>query len=110
MEWIGFISLMILIFYSSYPDRVKKLEKKIKKLEKNEKGDLPMSKIISSLLGKKCNIIVNSSILGPAADDVVDILDVDEEWVKVSFTNKKGINKTIVIRIEEVNRIELISE
>ena len=33
MEWVGFIALMILICYSSYPDKVKRLEAKVKKLE-----------------------------------------------------------------------------
>ena len=34
MEWFGFISLMIIIMYADYPDRVRKLEKKIKKYQK----------------------------------------------------------------------------
>ena len=110
MEWFAFSVFMIIIFYSYYPDMVRKLEKKIKKIERSAKGDLGMSKIISSLVGDKCKIMVNRSVLGPSTDDVVDILEVDEEWVKVSFRNKKGVNKTIVIRVEDINRIEVVSE
>ena len=40
MEWVGFIALMILICYSSYPDKVKRLEVKVKKLERKEKVQL----------------------------------------------------------------------
>ena len=96
--------------YADYPSRVKKLEKKIKKLERNEKGDLPMSKIISSLVGEKCKIITQTNILGFSPEDVVDILEVDDEWVKVSFTHKKGDKKIRIIRVEDINRIEVVSE
>ncbi|MGF0109573.1 MULTISPECIES: hypothetical protein [unclassified Clostridium] len=110
MGWVGVIFLMIIIFYCDYPAKVRKLEKKVKKLERNEKGDLPMSKIISSLVGEKCKIITQTNILGLSTEDVVDILEVDDEWVKVSFTHKKDDKKVRIISVEDINRIEVVSE
>ena len=35
------------------------------------------------------------------------VVDVDEEWVKLSMTDKKGQTKTKLIRIENIRSIEL---
>ena len=35
------------------------------------------------------------------------VVDVDEEWVKLSMTDKKGQTKTKLIRIEDIRSIEL---
>ena len=35
------------------------------------------------------------------------VVDVDEEWVKLSMTDKKGQPKTKLIRIEDIRSIEL---
>ena len=111
MEWIGWISLIIILCYSSYPNKVKKLEKKVKILEKNNKGDNNMSKIISSLVGEKCRIKSNEAFsFNGSLDVVANILDVDDEWIKISFVDKKGNSKVNVLRIESVDNIELISE
>ena len=111
MEWIGWISLVILLCYSSYPNKVKKLEKKVKLLERNEKGDFKMSKIISALVGEKCKIKSNELFsFNASVDAIVNILDVDDEWVKISFIDKKGNAKVQILRIEAIDNIELISE
>ena len=111
MEWIGWVCLIIILCYSSYPDKVKKLEKKVKLLERNEKGDFEMSKIISSLVGEKCRIKSNELFsFNASVDVIVNILDVDDEWVKISFIDKKGNAKVQILRIEAIDNIELISE
>ncbi|MDV4150062.1 hypothetical protein R0131_04350 [Clostridium sp. AL.422] len=111
MEWIGWISLIIILCYSSYPDKVKKLEKKVKLLERNEKGDFEMSKIISSLVGEKCKIKCNETLsFNGSLDVVANVLDVDDEWIKISYVDKKGISKVKIVRIEVIDNIELISE
>ena len=110
LEWIGWFSLIIILCYSSYPDKVKKLEKKVKQLERNEKGDFKMSKIISSLVGERCRIKTEEAFFNGAMDVIANILDVDDEWIKISFTDKKGINKIKILRIESIDNIELISE
>lgn len=71
MEWIGWLCFVILLYYSSYPSKVKKLERKMKKLEKNKKGDLNMSRVIKELVGKNCSIRI----------------DADDEWIKQNFSN-----------------------
>lgn len=56
MEWISWICLMIVICYSSYPAKVKKLEKEVAKLKKRQNGDTSMSRLITDLVGKKCKL------------------------------------------------------
>ena len=53
---MGWFSFFIILCYSSYPGKVKRLEKKVKKFERNKKGEGSMSKIISSLVGQVCKI------------------------------------------------------
>lgn len=111
MEWIGWISLIILIFYSSYPDRVKKLEKKIKVLEKNKKGDTEMSKIIASLLGESCKIETDEALSFNGSTDIVaNILEVDDEWIKFYYVDKKSVTKVKILRIDSIDSIEILSE
>ena len=109
LEWLGWFSFIIILCYSSYPDRVKKLEKKIKMLERSEKGDLQMSKIISSLIGEKCKIKTDEALVFSGSVDVIaNVLDVDDEWIKFSFVDKKGVTKVKILRIESIDNIELI--
>ena len=104
------VSLIIILCYSSYPDKVKKLEKKVKLLERNENGDLPMSKIILGLVGKKCKIQMEEKFLGIGTESIVDVLDTDDEWIKISFVDKKGNTRVQILRIETIKNIELVSE
>ena len=39
MEWFGIVALLLLLCYSEYPGKVKRLETKVKRLEKTE--DVP---------------------------------------------------------------------
>jgi len=67
-----------------------------------KKGATDMSKIINNLVGKKCRL----GILG--IDGEVTVLDVDEEWIKYEYTDKKG-NKCIKIqRIKDIAEISLL--
>lgn len=115
MEWIGWLSLIILVFYSAYPGRVKKLESKVKKLEKNKRveqeGDLEMSKIIADLVGKKCKIQTEDALQIVGSPEIeCNVLEVDEEWIKFSFVDKKKIEKIKIIKIEEINSVEILVE
>ena len=38
MEYCGIIALVLLLCYSAYPGKVKRLESKVKRLEKRQKG------------------------------------------------------------------------
>lgn len=109
MEYLGVIAFVLVMCYSSYPEKVKKLESKIKKLERELKGDKSMSKILSELINKRC-VLVSDDILQIASRREVEciILDVDDEWIKFTFTDKKGIGKTQLIRIDSIERVNLI--
>ena len=56
MEWIGFIALAVLLCYSSYPGKVKRLEVAVKRLERKQRGENNMSKLINELVNTECKI------------------------------------------------------
>lgn len=109
MEWAGWIALMILLFYSSYPKRVKRLERKVKKWRKQQGGST-MSKIIHDLIGKRCKIQTEEGLLAGNGDFVCTVLEVDDEWIKYTYTEKKGNIKTKILRIDAIEKVELIAE
>lgn len=49
MEYCGIIALVLLLCYSAYPGKVKRLESKVKRLEKKQKGDNYMSQLIDEI-------------------------------------------------------------
>ncbi len=111
MEWAGWVALMILLFYSSYPGKVKKLEKEIKKLRKKQQGGNDMSKIINQLVGKNCKILADgASFFDGSLDVECMVLDADEEWIKFTYTGKKNNVITKILRIDSIENIELIYE
>ena len=107
MEWMGWFSFFIILCYSSYPGKVKRLEKKVKKFERNQKGEGSMSKIISSLVGQVCKIRSEEAIF-ESLECNCTILEVDDEWVKILHTNKKGDTKIKILRIEDIKNIEFV--
>lgn len=56
MEWFGIVALVLILCYSAYPGKVKRLETKVKRLEKKQRGVAYMSKLINDLVGKQCII------------------------------------------------------
>ena len=56
MEYFGIFAFILVLAYSSYPGKVKRLEAKLKRMEKKQKGDPVMSKMINELVGKQCRI------------------------------------------------------
>lgn len=111
MEWIGWICLVIIICYSSYPSKVEKLEIKVKKLERYKDGGSQMSKLISDLVGKKCKIMTDEAELFAGSPEAqCTVIDADDEWIKFTYTDKKKNIKTKILRIDSIDNIELISE
>lgn len=108
MEWIGYLAFVIILCYSSYPSRVKKLERKVKLLERKLKGENEMSKIITYLLGKECKIRSEEvfGVFGETERNCT-VLELDEEWVKVSYNDKKGKKFIKILRIEDIDSIEI---
>ena len=105
MEVFGLIALLILFYYSSYPNKVRKLDRDIKRIKKSTMEESEMSKIIVDLIGKTCNITTTSGIL--IVENTV-ILDADNDWVKIEKTNKKNVKSIKIIRIDDISKIDLV--
>ena len=97
---LGFVPLMI-IFYLDHTQKVKKLGNKIKKFERKEKGNTEMSRLLKEMIGKKPTIF--GQVFGT---DNWEVVDVDEEWVKLRRVNKKGKEKFKLQRIEDIQTVE----
>ena len=97
---LGFVPLMI-IFYLDHTQKVKKLENKIKKLERKEKGNIDMSRLLKELIGGTPVIV--GQLFGT---DNWEVVDVDEEWVKLRRVDKKGKEKFKLQRIEDIQTIQ----
>ncbi len=124
MKWLGLICFFILMCYSGYPDRVKKLEKETEKLKAkigslkksssnfNRNGENEMSKLISELEGKKC-IITFSNTFENLFDNQVEctVISVDDEWAKISYQRdvKKGEKQNVIniVRISNIESVEV---
>ncbi len=111
MEWFGLVALVLILCYSSYPGKVRRLEATIKRLERKQKGENCMSKLISGLVNKQCKIKSDDAMqLVGSTELMCFILDADDEWIKVRFTDKKGNQIIKLLRIENINEVEVIEE
>ena len=97
---LGFVPLMI-IFYLDHTQKVKQLENKIKKFERKEKGNTEMSRLLKEMIGRTPVIV--GQLFGT---DNWEVVDVDEEWVKLRRVDKKGKEKFKLQRIEDIQTIQ----
>ena len=97
---LGFVPLMI-IFYLDHTQKVKKLENKIKRIEQKEKGNTDMSRLLKEMIGRTPVIV--GQLFGT---DNWEVVDVDEEWVKLRRVDKKGKEKFKLQRIEDIQTIQ----
>ena len=101
---LGFVPLMI-VFYLGHTQKVKKLENKIKRIEQKQKGNKEMSRILKELIGKTPKIF--GQVFGT---DNWEVVDVDEEWVKLRHVDKNGKEKFKLQRIEDIQTVEFDGE
>ena len=101
---LGFVPLMI-IFYLDHTQKVKKLGNRIKKFERKEKGNTEMSRLLKEMIGRTPVIV--GQLFGT---DNWEVVDVDEEWVKLRRVNKKGKEKFKLQRIEDIQTIQFDGE
>ncbi|RDU22171.1 hypothetical protein [Anaerosacchariphilus polymeriproducens] len=107
MEMFGLISLAILAFYWSYPDKINKMEKRIKKMEKKKNGRNEMSKLISELKGKVCTIAIDTEL----SEVKCEVVDIDDEWLKCCILDKKGEKqKEMLYRIDSIQKVSMVDE
>ena len=97
---LGFVPLVIM-HYIYHSQKVKKLENKIKRIEQKEKGNKEMSRLLKELIGKTPTIV--GQLFGT---DNWEVVDVDEEWVKLRRVDKKGKEKFKLQRIEDIQTVE----
>ena len=102
--WVVFILFMI-FFYSNNAKKIKKLENKIKRIEQKQKGNKEMSRILKELIWKTPTIF--GQVFGT---DNWEVVDVDEEWVKLRRVDKKGKEKFKLQRIEDIQTVEFDGE
>ncbi|WP_067193121.1 hypothetical protein [Streptococcus sp. DD10] len=81
--------------------KIKKLTKRVRRLEKHEKGSSAMSRLLEELKGQKATVIINGFGME------WEILDVDEDWVKLTRTDKKGNVETQLKRVEDIQSVSL---
>ena len=98
--WILYIPFLIII-YSSSEKKIKRLNKRIRRLEKQVKGNKEMSRLLEELKGQTVTVTVN----GFGAE--YEIMDIDEDWVKLSRVNHKQQRETKLVRIEDIQGIQL---
>ena len=99
--WILFIPFMV-IFYASSEKKIKRLNKRIRRLEKQVKGNQDMSRLLEELKGQTVKVTVNDGF-----GTEYEIIDIDEDWVKLSRENKKKEKETKLVRIEDIQGIQL---
>ena len=98
--WILFIPCLVII-YASSGKKIKRLNKRIRRLEKQVKGNQDMSRLLEELKGQTVTVLVSG------VGFEYEILDIDEDWVKLSCENKKKEKETKLVRIEDIQGIQL---
>ena len=98
--WILFIPFLV-IFYASSEKKIKRLNKRIRRLEKQVKGNKEMSRLLEELKGQTATVTVNGF------GTKYEIMDIDEDWVKLSRDTIKQQRETKLVRIEDIQDIQL---
>ena len=98
--WILFIPFLVIIYVSS-EKKIKKLNKRIKRLEKQVKGNQDMSRLLEELKGQTATVTVDGF------GTKYEIVDIDEDWVKLSRETNKQQRETKLVRIEDIQDIQL---
>ena len=103
--WVWILFPFLVLIYMSQSKKIKRLEKRLKVIERKEKGNIEMSRILKELIGKKPTIV--GQVFGT---DNWEVVDVDEEWVKLRRVDKKGKEKFKLQRIEDIQTVEFDGE
>ena len=98
--WILFIPFLVIV-YASSEKKIKGLNRRIRRLEKQVKGNKEMSRLLEELKGQTVTVTVN----GFGAE--YEIMDIDEDWVKLSRDTIKQQRETKLVRIEDIQGIQL---
>ena len=98
--WILFIPFLVII-YASSEKKIKGLNRRIRRLEKQVKGNQDMSRLLEELKGQTVTVTVNGF------GTKYEIMDIDEDWVKLSCDTINQQRETKLVRIEDIQDIQL---
>ncbi|OFR27086.1 hypothetical protein [Streptococcus sp. HMSC072C09] len=98
--WIIFIPFIV-IFYASSEKKIKGLNRRIRRLEKQVKGNQDMSRLLEELKGQTVTVTVNGF------GTKYEIMDIDEDWVKLTRVINKQLSETKLVRIEDIQGVQL---
>lgn len=99
--------LLIAIAYLGWSvgEKLTHLMKRIQKLERLESGGSEMLHVLKGLEGKQCKFQFDNFI---NYDHLCFVLEVDDEWVKLKCTDKKGGTTVKAVRIDNIKEIEIV--
>ena len=103
--WVWILFPFLVLIYMSQSKKIKRLEKRLKVIERKEKGNAEMSRLLKELSGKKPTIV--GQLFGT---DNWEVVDVDEEWVKLRRVDNTGKEKFKLQRIEDIQTVEFDGE
>ena len=70
-----------------------------------------MSDMLMDLVGRRCSILNDmSQYLTGSADVPCRVLDADDEWIKVAYTDAAGRHVTRLERIDTVESVTVYDE
>ncbi|HES9578979.1 hypothetical protein ACREYU_07900 [Streptococcus pneumoniae] len=95
----------IINFLTTILVKKKKMCYNVSKLREKKKGNAEMSRLLQEMIGKEP--IITGVYIGP---DNWEVVDVDEEWVKLRSVDKKGKEKFKLQRIEDIQTVEFDGE
>lgn len=108
MEFFGFMAFILILFYSDYPSKTKRIERELKRLKRKIKGENEMSILLSELIGKSCEIKMEEDAISFGSSTLIcTVLDLDDEWVKIRLRNQKDKLVEKLVRVENIESIEL---
>jgi len=103
--WVWILFPFLVLIYMSQSKKIKRIEKRLKVIERKQKGNKEMSRILKELIGKTPTIV--GQVFGT---DNWEVVDVDEEWIKLRRVDKKGKEKFKLQRIEDIQTVEFDGE
>jgi len=110
LEYFGLIAFVLVLSQIGYSSKIKKLENELKISKRKIKGEDALSKLLKDLIGVKCIIDCDGAVVFTGKNEMeCEVLDVDDEWVKITYKDKKDVTKISIIRIESIDNIEIIN-
>ncbi|WP_078370120.1 hypothetical protein [Streptococcus pneumoniae] len=95
----------IINFLTTILVKKKKMCYNVSKLREKKKGNAEMSRLLQEMIGKEP--IITGVYIRP---DNWEVVDVDEEWVKLRRVDNTGKEKFKLQRIEDIQTVEFDGE